>query len=79
MSTTFATSRPTSVLPGETLQVELCHQKAIKQPKRICRPVNWASWSFLHGPKPTIDESLLNKTDAIDADIEILRNDVESS
>ena len=52
MSTTFATSRPTSVLPGETLQAELCHQKAINQPKRTCRLVNWASGAFCTAPKP---------------------------
>ena len=41
--------------------------------------VNWASEPFCTAPEPTIDESLLNKTDANDDDTEVLRNDVESS
>ena len=35
--------------------------------------------AFCTVPKPTIDESLLNKTVAIDDDTEVLGNDVESS
>ena len=48
-------------------------KKAMKRPKRICRPVNWASGAFCTAPKPTIDESLLNKSDAIDDDTEDLQ------